>query len=164
MAEGMPRATAGFKVNESWHDPCSDITHAPCCPHLGTLGCEMISMPFSQETQSMLHCGIVCTTAERESSARIHLKRKEAANPATKQDLTFSMAEHWTSGTARSLPARPRENRAAADCRKKASALLHLIWSISMPKPEATPGLIKACSSGLHTQPHRMQVRHQKAG
>ena len=81
-----------------------------------------------------------------------------------KQDLTFSMAEHWTSGTARSLPARPRENRAAADCRKKASALLHLIWSISMPKPEATPGLIKACSSGLHTQPHRMQVRHQKAG
>jgi hypothetical protein len=135
----------------------------------------------------------MCTTPTRKTSARVHLKHKEAANPATKQDLkrkrkdsafrrqfnekpsvtpgcpgkqdlTFSMAEHWTSGTARSLPARPRKNRAAADCRKNASALLHLIWSISMPKPEATPGLIKACSSGLHKQPHRIQVRHQKAG
>lgn len=126
--------------------------------------CEMISMHLSQGTESMLDWGVVCNTATRKSSAKVHLKRKQAANPATKQNLTFSMAEHWTSGTARSLPARPRENRAAADCRKKASALLHLIWSISIPKPEATPGLIKACSSGLHKQPHRICVRHQKAG
>ena len=112
---------------------------------------------------NMLHaaCGPCPEHSGGTQQTNVHVMSHETKHKRQQWSCTLSMAEHWTCGTAKSLSARPRDRRAAADCRKNAWALLHLIWSISMPKPEATPGLSRAWSKGLHKENHRSGFKCQ---
>ena len=65
------------------------------------------------------------------------------------------MEEHWIRGTSSSSMAARRLSSLTL-CLRKAAALSHLMRSISMPKPEATPGYTSACRIGL---PSRRELK-----
>ena len=105
-----------------------------------TLPSEAADTPELRPIQDSRHAASGLTASRHTASQQAHA-------PGL---LTSSIAEHWMGGGTRPSGATPRRCSSSTAWRRKASALSHLMRSISTPVAPAIPGSSRACISGLH--------------